>query len=189
MRTGLLGNEVHSGCRGIGDGHIGHGPRPRRRSTRSRRRWVRCPCRYNCCKSTRCKPTWCCRKTKNRRLRNWLKKTWRNAASGASVAKAVLERGRRGGAGGFAQILQQQREEQMKKINEVLLAPQQERFVQIWLQVQGTAQDLADAKVAEKLGLTGEQKSKLEELTTSYRQKRMDLVMGGQPDPQERPNW
>ncbi len=56
--------------------------------------------------------------------------------------------------------------------------------MQIWYQVAGISQDLADAKVAEKLGLTSDQKSKLETLTTEYRQKLMDLGFMG--DPQER---
>ena len=89
------------------------------------------------------------------------------------------------GAGGGAAAFQAAHDEQMKKINEVLLAPQQDRFAQIMLQMQGTSQALADAKVAEKLGLTSDQKTKLEELVATYRQKRMDLIMGGQPDPME----
>ena len=89
-----------------------------------------------------------------------------------------------GGAGGFAAAAQQRRDEEMKKINEVLLAPQQERFAQIMLQVEGTSQALADAKVADKLGLTADQKTKLETLRTDYQQKLRDLFMGGGPPDQ-----
>jgi hypothetical protein len=103
-----------------------------------------------------------------------------------AMAQGGARRGGGGaGAGGGAAAFQAARDEQMKKINEVLLAPQQDRFAQIMLQMQGTSQALADAKVAEKLGLTADQKSKLEELVATYRQKRMDLIMGGQPDPTE----
>jgi hypothetical protein len=115
----------------------------------------------------------------------------------SQVAKLVEENmgqagGRRGGgaggaggAGGGAAAFQAIRDEQMKKIDDVLLQPQQDRFAQIMLQLMGTSQALADAKVADKLGLTADQKSKLEELVATYRQKRMDLFMGGQPDPTE----
>jgi hypothetical protein len=95
------------------------------------------------------------------------------------------QRGQGGQGGGGAQAAQQRRDDQMKKIDEILLANQQSRFNEILLQVDGTSQDLADAKVAEKLGLTSDQKSKLEELTATYRQKRTDLFMGGQVDQQE----
>jgi hypothetical protein len=84
-----------------------------------------------------------------------------------------------GGAGGGAAAFQAARDEQMKKINEVLLQPQQDRFAQILLQLQGTATALADAKVADKLGLTSDQKSKLETLQTDYQQKIRDAIMNG----------
>ena len=80
-----------------------------------------------------------------------------------------------GGAGGFAAI----RDEQMKKIDEVLLQPQKDRFAQIMLQLQGTAQNLADTKVADKLVLTSDQKSKLETLQADYQQKIRDAIMNG----------
>lgn len=99
----------------------------------------------------------------------------------------AAQRGRGRGAGGQAgqdptaarQAFQQAREDLMKKINDILLPNQQARFAEIMLQAQNVSQALADAKVAEKLNLTDDQKQKLTDLAAEFRQKRMDLFQAG----------
>jgi Spy/CpxP family protein refolding chaperone len=110
----------------------------------------------------------------------------------------AAQRGQGRGQGGQAgqdptaarQAFQQAREDLMKKINDILLPNQQARFAEIMLQAQNVSQALADAKVAEKLTLTDDQKQKLTDLTTEYQQKRRDLFQaaqggGGPPDQAE----
>jgi Spy/CpxP family protein refolding chaperone len=94
----------------------------------------------------------------------------------------------RGGGGGGAQLSpeerQTRRDEIQKKVNEVLLPNQQERFEQIVLQVSmkmQPSQALSDSKVADKLQLTDDQKKQLADLSSDYRQKFMDLFQGGGP--------
>ncbi len=83
--------------------------------------------------------------------------------------------------------MQQRREETQKKINDILLPNQQERFAEITLQVSlktQPTQALSDTKVADKLQLTDDQKKQLADLSSDYRQKFMDLMQGGGlPDP------
>jgi Spy/CpxP family protein refolding chaperone len=76
--------------------------------------------------------------------------------------------------------MQQAREDQQKKINDILLPNQQDRLQQITLQLQG-ARALSDPKVADKLKLTDDQKKQLADLSGDYRQKMMDLFQGGGP--------
>jgi hypothetical protein len=89
----------------------------------------------------------------------------------------AAQRGQNRGAGGFdPTAFQQRRDEEMKKIDEILLQPQQDRLAEIMLQLQGASTALADAKVADKLSLTGDQKDKLTALNDEYRQKFQDLI-------------
>lgn len=100
-----------------------------------------------------------------------------------------------GGAGGapdIAAIQQRQREqrkEQVKKIDEVLVKQQADRFDQILLQAQGAAAALRDPDVQDKLSMTADQKQKETDLASTYQQKRQDLFQagggGGPPDQAE----
>jgi hypothetical protein len=74
--------------------------------------------------------------------------------------------------------------ENKKKVDDILLPPQRERLDQITLQLAG-AQALSRPEVAEKLGLSDEQKSKLKDLADDAQQKRMDLISGGPPSDQQ----
>jgi hypothetical protein len=101
----------------------------------------------------------------------------------ASIGKLAEEsRPNAGGGGGgnrpTPEEMQQRRDDQNKKVAEILLPNQQERLDQIMLQLQG-ADALSDPKVAEKLQLTDDEKTKLTDLSTEYQQKRRDLFQQG----------
>jgi Spy/CpxP family protein refolding chaperone len=64
---------------------------------------------------------------------------------------------------GMQKKLTEIRDSSMKKVDEILAPPQRSRFAEILLQVDGVAA-LRQPKVAEKLKLTDEQKTKLAEL-------------------------
>jgi Spy/CpxP family protein refolding chaperone len=109
----------------------------------------------------------------------------------ASLTKLADENRPAGGGGGFRDLspedqqkrldeMQKQRDEVQAKVNEILLPNQQERLQQITLQLQG-ARALSDAKVADKLQLTDDEKKQLADLSSDYRQKMMDLFQGGGP--------
>jgi hypothetical protein len=80
--------------------------------------------------------------------------------------------------------MQARAKENKKKVYEILLPPQRERLDQIVLQVAG-AQALGRPEVAEKLGLSDDQKTKLQGLADAAQQKRMDLFSAGPPADQQ----
>jgi Spy/CpxP family protein refolding chaperone len=71
-----------------------------------------------------------------------------------------------------------------KKIDDILMPPQRERLDQISLQIAG-AGALSRPEIADKLSLTADQKSKLQELADDAQQKRMDLFSAGPPTDQQ----
>jgi hypothetical protein len=96
----------------------------------------------------------------------------------ADDARQALGGGGGGGNRPTQEQMQQTRDDQAKKVAEILLPNQQERLDQILLQLQGS-QALTETKVAEKLQLTDDQKKQLTDLNTEYQQKRRDLFGGG----------
>jgi Spy/CpxP family protein refolding chaperone len=104
-------------------------------------------------------------------------------------ATKLADEYRPGGGGGGGNTSpedrQKRREELQKKVNDILTPQQQQRLDEIVLQVSvkmQPSQALSDAKVAEKLQLTEDQKQQLTDITSEYRQKTMDLFQGGPPD-------
>ena len=103
-------------------------------------------------------------------------------------ATKLAEEYRPGGGGGGGNTSpedrQKRREELQKKVNDILTPQQQQRLDEIVLQVSvkiQPSQALSDAKIAEKLQLTEDQKQQLTDITSEYRQKTMDLFQGGGP--------
>jgi hypothetical protein len=81
--------------------------------------------------------------------------------------------------------IQERAKENKKKVDELLKPEQRERLEQIALQIGGGAA-LSRPEIADKLGLSDEQKKKLQKLSEDAQQKRMDLFSAGPPsDPQE----
>jgi hypothetical protein len=88
----------------------------------------------------------------------------------------TAQRGQGRGAGGIdPTAMQQRRDEEMKKINEILLQNQQDRLAEIMIQVEGPSTALTDSKVADKLALNGDQKDKLTALNDEYQAKMREL--------------
>jgi len=82
--------------------------------------------------------------------------------------------------------MQERAKDNKQKVDDILLPPQRERLEQISLQIAG-AQALSRTDVAEKLGLSDDQKSKLKDLADDAQQKRMELFSAGPAaDQQER---
>jgi Spy/CpxP family protein refolding chaperone len=84
--------------------------------------------------------------------------------------------------------MQDRAKENRKKVADILVAPQMERLDEISIQLAG-AGALTRPEVAEKLGLTEDQKKKLSDVAEKIQAKRMDLFQsfGGPPaDDQER---
>jgi Spy/CpxP family protein refolding chaperone len=80
--------------------------------------------------------------------------------------------------------MQERAKDNKKKVDDILLPPQRERLDQISLQIAG-AQALSRTDVAEKLGLSDDQKSKLKDLADDAQQKRMELFSAGPPADQQ----
>ena len=80
--------------------------------------------------------------------------------------------------------MQDRAKDNKKKVDDILLPPQRERLDQITLQLAG-AQALSRPEVAEKLGLSDDQKTKLKDLADDAQQKRMDLFSSGPPSDQQ----
>jgi Spy/CpxP family protein refolding chaperone len=80
--------------------------------------------------------------------------------------------------------MQERAKDNKKKVDDLLLPPQRERLEQIGLQIAG-ANALSRSDVAEKLGLSDDQKSKLKELADDAQEKRMALFSSGPPADQQ----
>ncbi len=80
--------------------------------------------------------------------------------------------------------MREARTDNKKKVDDILLPPQRERMDQIMLQMAG-ANALNRPDVAEKLGLSDDQKSKLKDIADDAQQKRMDLFSAGPPADQQ----
>ena len=83
--------------------------------------------------------------------------------------------------------MQAKTKEAEAKIADVLLPHQITRLDQIALQLRGTAA-LREDDVAKKLGITEEQKTKLEEVSTANREKMTSLFSGNRTEGAERPS-
>lgn len=80
--------------------------------------------------------------------------------------------------------IQERAKENKKKVEELLKPEQRERLEQIALQIGGGAA-LSRPEIADKLGLSDEQKKKLEKISEDAQQKRMDLFSAGPPSDQQ----